>query len=380
MKTLIILLSKELIPNYRIFKEIKPDRTLIISTPEMSTQKEIIKSLFEKNHSSYRAITLNDAFDFNDISSVFDNYLSTELKNDDIYLNITGGTKIMALAAYSSFEKHKTENSQIFYLDLEQNIHYLIDNKKVKIKAELILEEFVTLSGQQLKKFNMFNEQILLYDKHLQLFRNFAKNPFDKNYKAFIVLIEKVRKLHDKEKKDYISALQQITLEYKSKNKVYFSYDNELFNLKIGTIILKFNLNLEQLNYFIFNAGWFELISAQKIIRTRFKNINNANIFTNVEFPSLSTFNNAKNEVDILINDGGKLVFIECKSGDVNTSDIDKIVVRKQTYGGLISKSILITLFPLNTNGNTQYNNKMKLIKEKCKDNDIELLQYNKIN
>ena len=69
MKTLIILLGKELIPNYRIFKEIKPDRTLIISTPEMSNQKEIIKNLFEKNQSSYRAITLNDAFDFNEISA-----------------------------------------------------------------------------------------------------------------------------------------------------------------------------------------------------------------------------------------------------------------------------------------------------------------------
>lgn len=380
MKTLIILLSKELIPNYRIFKEIKPDRTLIITTPEMSNQKEIIKNLFEKNQSSYRAITLNDAFDFNEISAVFDTYLSHELKNDDIYLNITGGTKIMALAAYSSYEKHKTENSQIFYLDLEQNIHYLIDNKKEKIKSELSLDEFIALSGQQLKKFNIFKDQFLIYDKYLQIFREFAKNPFDKNYKAFIVLIEKVRKLHDKEKKDYISALQQITRDYKTKNKIYFSYDNELFKLQIDTLCLELNLNLEQLNYFIFNAGWFELISAEKIISTRFKNINIANLFTNVEFPSLSALNNAKNEVDILINDGGKLVFIECKSGDVKTSDIDKIVVRKQTYGGLISKSILITLFPLNTNGNTPFINKMKLIKEKCKDNEIEILQYNRIN
>ena len=80
-----------------------------------------------------------------------------------------------------------------------------------------------------------------------------------------------------------------------------------------------------------------------------------------------------KNEIDVLINIGHKLIFIECKSGKVKHDDINKMRVVKDVYGGIISKSILVCLeMPSAT------------IMEKCKELNIEVfylfLGKNKLN
>ncbi len=48
--------------------------------------------------------------------------------------------------------------------------------------------------------------------------------------------------------------------------------------------------------------------------------------------------------MDIIINTERKLIFIECKSGLVKQEDINKMRIVKQTYGGIISKSIPVIL------------------------------------
>jgi hypothetical protein len=75
----------------------------------------------------------------------------------------------------------------------------------------------------------------------------------------------------------------------------------------------------------------------------------------------------------VLVNLGGKLIFIECKSGMVKQEDINKMRIVKDTYGGIISKSLLVCRFmPTPT------------ILEKCKELNIEIfycfLGKNQIN
>ena len=126
----------------------------------------------------------------------------------------------------------------------------------------------------------------------------------------------------------------------------------------------------KQIEWFLFRSGWFELISADKFSQVYDSNA----IYLNVIFPSLMDDSFKKNEVAILINDGGKLIFIECKSGKVETKDIDQIKVWKETYGGLIAQSILVTKDKLNKDINPS-----KLIIEKCKELDIKYSSYKEI-
>ena len=50
-----------------------------------------------------------------------------------------------------------------------------------------------------------------------------------------------------------------------------------------------------------------------------------------------------KNEVDILVNTGTKVLFVECKTQIKNTIDIDKFRSVIKKYGGMGSKGLFIT-------------------------------------
>ena len=61
--------------------------------------------------------------------------------------------------------------------------------------------------------------------------------------------------------------------------------------------------------------------------------------------------------MDLLVNDKQRLLLIECKSGEVLSADIFRIDGVRETYGGTVSKAILISYLPLS-----------KSIVEKCED------------
>ena len=66
------------------------------------------------------------------------------------------------------------------------------------------------------------------------------------------------------------------------------------------------------------------------------------------------------------MNNQQKLVFIECKSGNVTQNDIYKIDAVRETYGGDISQAVLASYYPVE-----------KSLQDKCKDLQIHLFAPN---
>ena len=95
----------------------------------------------------------------------------------------------------------------------------------------------------------------------------------------------------------------------------------------------------------------------------------------NVKFPLLKKIELDKNEVDILIVENGKLIFVECKSGIVFPNEINTMKVRQETYGGIGAKNLLVTRFDLAEGKNDSD----KIVIEKCKDLKIEVKSYNSL-
>jgi hypothetical protein len=54
-----------------------------------------------------------------------------------------------------------------------------------------------------------------------------------------------------------------------------------------------------------------------------------------------------KNEVDIIVDAGTKLLFVECKTQVKNSTDVDKFASVVRTYGGLGSKALFVTYSPM---------------------------------
>lgn len=69
---------------------------------------------------------------------------------------------------------------------------------------------------------------------------------------------------------------------------------------------------------------------------------------------------NAKNEIDVIVNTGGKLLMVECKTQIQDNTNIDKFRSAVKNYGGMGCKALFIT------------ESRMKeAAKEKCADNQI---------
>lgn len=83
--------------------------------------------------------------------------------------------------------------------------------------------------------------------------------------------------------------------------------------------------------------GWFEYEVAT--ILRKWSSCNE--VWLNTVFP----YNNkkAKNEIDIIVQTGHKLLFVECKTQVLDKTDIDKFASAVKNYGGMGAKAIFVT-------------------------------------
>ncbi|MCF0182605.1 MAG: DUF1887 family protein [Muribaculaceae bacterium] len=104
----------------------------------------------------------------------------------------------------------------------------------------------------------------------------------------------------------------------------------------------------------VFNAGWFEYKVAKMLERWD----KSTEVLLNCTFPDKN--NAPKNEVDVIVNAGTKIFFIECKTQISKITDIDKFRSVVKNYGGTASKGVFITEA-----------NKKDNAKEKCDQNSV---------
>lgn len=104
----------------------------------------------------------------------------------------------------------------------------------------------------------------------------------------------------------------------------------------------------------VFFSGWFEYKVAEMLSHWKFAK----EIILNVKFP----YQNAlpKNEIDVIVNTGNRLLFVECKTQIKDITDIDKFRTAVKNYGGMGCKALFITEATMKDTA-----------AEKCKDSDI---------
>ncbi|MCQ2230547.1 MAG: DUF1887 family protein [Paludibacteraceae bacterium] len=104
----------------------------------------------------------------------------------------------------------------------------------------------------------------------------------------------------------------------------------------------------------VFNSGWFEY----KVALMLSKWDRSKEICMNCHFPYKPKVD--KNETDIIVNTGTKLLFVECKTQITHTTDIDKFRSVVKAYGGMGSKALFVTDAPMS-----------EIAQKKCEENSI---------
>ena len=153
----VCLVSDQAIPNFVpvVDKEFRPKEVVLLVTDKMKAKAEILaKIMRERCAVGVRLLNVADAYDMTQVGEQVFALLCDEDK-EQVALNVTGGTKLMAIAAYGMFKDagypsfYFTDNSnEIILLDSNERLPAL-QPPKIKIEDYLSLHGYPACDSLQ---------------------------------------------------------------------------------------------------------------------------------------------------------------------------------------------------------------------------------------
>lgn len=155
MKIMICLVGGQPAPNVLPIIKINPDQLILVFSGTTEKAAKNTESLVRSDYhiANIRFLKVNNAYDLHRITLDLNKYLDENSGPcDELIFNLTGGTKIMALAA---FELAKQKNAKAFYYQSEENeskIHnFHFEGNQLKqgetesISSDLSLDQYLRL-------------------------------------------------------------------------------------------------------------------------------------------------------------------------------------------------------------------------------------------
>lgn len=307
-------------PVYNGITYYNPDKVILVCSKQTHQEAERIKAEFTE----IAEIKVMDPVNIVEISNETET-LANSLSNDEVYVNISGGTKSWSF--YFSRVFGERSNAHIFYIDQNNTIWNFTDKTSNQANFDLNLDVQFRLYGNPLKEYKRISD--------------FAEDDLE--------VLSKIYKIRKFNLQDFGSLMRQ-----------YSEYSNE-FDLGNGSL-LSWNDKKQQIEITLVNKSrptmceilksthirqlltkytWFELEIAHSFDNWKFvKEVRMNCIF---KFKNKS----AKNEIDCIVNLGNKILFVECKSRITTITDIDKFKNAVKVYGGSGCKALFITIDPI---------------------------------
>lgn len=280
--------------------------------------------------------------------------LAEKYKNDNVTINISSGLKSWSHLFGRVFDKYA--NAEVVYMD-QNNV--LWNYQTMTNSSDFVFDMHVLfrLYGNSLENnytnFTDYTEEDKKACQQIELIRNFNVLDFNTllsvldNKKKNILKNNKFGTFEIKNKADWWSG-SCVEWMKKTANQNAFV---RIFLMKKNGQSSELKIECSHAIELAFNSGWFEYKVASLLSKwDRAKEL-----CLNCHFPLKPKVD--KNEVDIIINTGPKLLFVECKTQITNSTDIDKFNSVVKTYGGMGSKALFVTDAPMN-----------ETAKEKCQE------------
>lgn len=262
---------------------------------------------------------------------------------DELSVNLSSGVKIWSLLCQQLCPRE------------DAHIYCLAQNGSV-----------LTIQGQcdiERVDFDMFTQFVLLGNP-LEHYNSFVDYGIDEKHNYDII-----SKLYGKESfKKRLNEFKELMNKFKGDVETFFAEDQEVgndthyihwfaddrvFQIGLGEYVEEITGRFAV--QMLLNTAWFEYEVASMLSQI----YGPENVYTNCIF-KLKDSDEDKNEVDIIVNTGQKLLFVECKTQITKITDIDKFHSVVQNYGGNGSKALFITMQPIN-----------QIRQVKCKENQI---------
>ncbi len=334
MNLAVVLVSDQTIPNVVYLKSLLKngkdfDKVLLVTTKKMEKQGKsdtIIKALgfeFTKEEKHYK-LPVDEKMLF-DVNKKLNNYFKDK-EFDKIFVNITGGNKIMSLATYKFFDEFDNNKVEMVYLPIGSINYKQIkplgsDGKAVDVKINYKMDV-----GEYLKSLNVEYEDSEALDVDLSRF-------IFKTYLEDDNIMNKVTQILRKYRKDG-KELKKI------KKSLEYGEIKRLLN-KINIDVDRYNLRQRRWVDF-FSGGWFE-----EYVYSEIKKLCIDDIKLNVKIKRQTDIKDVQNEFDVVFIKDNNLSVIECKTGNMEgyeTTDALYKVAQLNRDLGLSAKSYFVSL------------------------------------
>jgi len=326
------------------------DTILLLHSNESLTIAAKIKSILPGD---IRLCSIDNPNDYFAILKLCEN-LAAEYPDSQFYANISGGTKIMSLALFTFFKVHHPDN-QIFHIDQNGIVNFLTCNQSQPLQNILPIKSFIDYSGQKVKSVTKFEN----IDPELFECKKVVKKFFERSDSEYLKLcrlyLDYSRQYKDNESFELVNQQSYSSVKWsKEEDELNFS-----FYRKFKTEPEEYCFAGKESIGIALEAKWFELEVAEILSKWE----KTKELVWSLVIPYKD--GQDKNEIDVIVNAGSKLLFVECKTQIYDIKDIDKFRNVTKNYGGLGAKSILIT-----------YSKPQTRFFEKCNDNNILLFYF----
>lgn len=367
-KILINILSEQIIPNFVAIMHELPDKVISLVTEKFKKQSDLLEQLTGTPHQNVDCDAYNLMGNIKSLSAT----LVSIKPEDEIILNFTGGTKIMAISSvFSCLQLHR--KIRMIYIDTEhKRLDILIQDENMKIipaKEEALslnipFDAYIKLHGESLldKQDNL--ELNNMCDKAIKMLLSENCDGFFGKQRCF--------KKDGKTFKEKGNVTFTASRRAKSHGSGSFIWENDKAVLTdtSGKSVTVTRNNI--INFF--TGKWLEEYCFNRLKQSGRFNEVLMNVKLSLSKETLEKLKNRKtifkekNEIDVVVTKGLKAALIECKAGKVTQDHIYKIDFLRKHLLGTFGYAVIVSRNPVDP-----------IIQEKAESCNVEIVFGDKI-
>ena len=332
MKVHITLVGGQPAPVYHGIVATQPDKVVFIYSESSRDAVEKVRSEIRISEDEQEPLNTTDP----QLIMVRAKALAEKYKDDEITLNISSGLKSWSHLFGRVFDS--MPNASVVYMD-QNNVLWNYRTMEHKSDFEFDMDVLFRLYGNRLenyKRLTDYTEEDLKALEKIKNIRSFNIPDFNKLTATLNDKQQNILRNQNSGKFDLMANGSQSYVEWEKTTKDSIGFVC-IFLAKKNGKSQEVTFESENAVDLAFNSGWFEFEVATLLSKWA----KAKSVYLNCHFPFRPNVD--KNEVDIIVNTGTKILFVECKTQITHTTDIDKFRSVVKGYGGTGSKGLFVT-------------------------------------
>ncbi len=284
-----------------------PRRVVLACSAEMKDKAQSLRSVVQTKGAGMvvELLDLPDAYDYNALSDAFLNFLGQH-ESEDIALNVTGGTKLMAVAAQEVF---RSAGKPVFYVNVETDEVVLIGQQATSqpLSAKLKVHELLKAHGYTVTTQDPPQITRELRDLTARLIDHVATSG-----SALGTFNALARAARDNHLRAELTHQQQ---DSRALGDIVALFEDAGLVRQQGSALVFKN---EEARFFA-NGGWLEahVFDVLQSLRSQHPGLTDVALGLRVGFASTSGQGKDKNEIDVAFLYRNTLHIIECKTANL---------------------------------------------------------------